>query len=73
MRAVVQALHPLRDRVHTPTWDNGSAFAEHARIDIALDAPATSPTRSPRGSAAAMRTPMASCASICPKAAISPP
>ena len=38
MRAVVQALHPLRDRVHTPTWDNGSAFAEHARIDIALDA-----------------------------------
>ena len=38
MRAVVHALHPLQARVHTLTWDNGSEFAEHAVIDIALDA-----------------------------------
>ena len=38
MRAIVHALYPLRDRVHTLTWDNGSEFAEHALIDIALGA-----------------------------------
>jgi IS30 family transposase len=38
MRAVVHALHFLRARVHTLTWDNGSEFAEHAVIDIALHA-----------------------------------
>lgn len=38
MRAIVHALHPLRERVHTLTWDNGSEFAEHALIDIALEA-----------------------------------
>lgn len=38
MRAIVHALHALRERVHTLTWDNGSEFAEHALIDIALGA-----------------------------------
>lgn len=38
MRAVVAALHPLGRRVHTITWDNGSEFAEHELIDIALEA-----------------------------------
>lgn len=38
MRAIVSTLHPLRARVHTLTWDNGSEFAEHALIDIALNA-----------------------------------
>ncbi|MGH8335922.1 MAG: IS30 family transposase [Gammaproteobacteria bacterium] len=38
MRAIVAALHPLEARVHTLTWDNGSEFAEHALIDIALNA-----------------------------------
>ena len=36
MRAIVGALHPLQARVHTLTWDNGSEFAEHDLIDIAL-------------------------------------
>ncbi len=38
MRAIVHAMHPLQSRVHTLTWDNGSEFAEHALIDIALTA-----------------------------------
>ena len=38
MRAIVHALYPIGRRVHTLTWDNGSEFAEHALIDIALDA-----------------------------------
>ena len=38
MHAIVHALHPLRARVHTLTWDNGSEFAKHALIDIALTA-----------------------------------
>jgi len=38
MRAIVHALYPLRARVHTLTWDNGSEFAEHALIDIVLGA-----------------------------------
>ena len=38
MRAIVQALHPICQRVHTLTWDNGSEFAEHAVVDIALAA-----------------------------------
>lgn len=37
-RAIVHALHPLRSRVHTLTLDNGSEFAEHELIDIALTA-----------------------------------
>jgi IS30 family transposase len=37
-RAIIDALHPLCSRVHTMTWDNGSEFAEHALVDIALDA-----------------------------------
>ncbi len=37
-RAIIDALHPLHSRVHTMTWDNGSEFAEHALVDIALDA-----------------------------------
>src|SRR3546814_1532799 len=37
-RAVIHALHPLAARVHTVTWDNGSEFAEHALIDVALTA-----------------------------------
>lgn len=32
------ALHPLQARVHTLTWDDGSEFAEHALVDIALTA-----------------------------------
>ena len=38
MRAIAHALLPLQARVHTLTWDNGSEFAEHALIDIALGA-----------------------------------
>jgi IS30 family transposase len=38
MRAIVHALQPLQARVHTLTWDNGSEFAEHALVDIALHA-----------------------------------
>ena len=37
MRAVVQALHPLMDHVHSLTLDNGSEFAEHGLIDVALE------------------------------------
>lgn len=36
--AVLSVLHPVRARVHTLTWDNGSEFAEHRLMDIALDA-----------------------------------
>lgn len=38
MRAVVHALYPVCARVRTLTWDNGSEFAEHDLIDIALEA-----------------------------------
>jgi IS30 family transposase len=38
MRAIVHAVYPVSARVHTLTWDNGGEFAEHALIDIALDA-----------------------------------
>lgn len=38
MRAILHALYPIGRRVHTLTWDNGSEFAEHDLIDIALDA-----------------------------------
>ena len=38
MCAIVHALHPLRARVHTLTWDNGSEFADHALVDITLAA-----------------------------------
>ncbi|MGB4860055.1 MAG: IS30 family transposase [Dokdonella sp.] len=38
LHAIVQALHPLRARVHTLTWDNGSEFAEHAIADQILKA-----------------------------------
>ena len=38
MRAVVHAVYPVCARVHTLTWDNGSEFAEHDVIDIALEA-----------------------------------
>lgn len=37
-QAVLKALYPIRSRVHTITWDNGSEFAEHALIDKALKA-----------------------------------
>lgn len=36
--AVLTVLHPVRARVHTLTWDNGSEFAEHRLMDVALDA-----------------------------------
>ncbi len=38
LRAIVDALYPIKQRVHTLTWDNGSEFAGHAIIDIVLDA-----------------------------------
>jgi IS30 family transposase len=38
MRAILSAMYPLHARVHTLTWDNGSEFAGHALIDIALKA-----------------------------------
>lgn len=38
MRAVIAALAPLAERVHTLTWDNGSEFAKHELIDLALEA-----------------------------------
>lgn len=37
-RAVVHELHPLRSHVRTLTWDNGSEFAEHQLIDLAVEA-----------------------------------
>jgi IS30 family transposase len=36
--AVLAILHPVRARVHTLTWDNGSEFAEHRIIDLGLGA-----------------------------------
>ncbi len=38
MRAIVHALHPLQDRVHSLTWENGSEFAQHTLVDIVLTA-----------------------------------
>lgn len=38
LKAIVHALHPLRARVRTLTLDNGSEFAEHELMDLALDA-----------------------------------
>lgn len=49
MRAIVRALHPLQARVHTLTWDNGREFAEHALVDIALEARSYFAERSIRG------------------------
>jgi IS30 family transposase len=37
-RAIVLALYPVRARVHTLTWDNGSEFATHALVDMVLAA-----------------------------------
>jgi IS30 family transposase len=42
--------------VHTLTWDNGSAFTEHALINIALDARVTSPIRIHCGNAGPTNT-----------------
>jgi hypothetical protein len=79
MRAILHALYPVSARVHTLTWDNGSEFAEHALIDIALDA--TSYFAEPysawqRGSNENMTIPFlgrtACCASTFPRAATSP-
>lgn len=36
--AVLSVLHPVRARVHTLTWDNGSEFAEHRLMDLGLEA-----------------------------------
>lgn len=36
--AAIIALHPLRDRIHTITFDNGHEFAAHEQIAMALDA-----------------------------------
>lgn len=36
--AVLSVLHPARACVHTLTWDNGSEFAAHRLVDLALDA-----------------------------------
>ena len=36
--AVLAVLHPVRARVHTLTWDNGSEFAAHRLMDIGLEA-----------------------------------
>jgi IS30 family transposase len=36
--AVLSILHPVRARVHTLTWDNGSEFAEHQLMDVGLEA-----------------------------------
>ena len=33
---IIEALHPLMDRVKTLTYDNGKEFSGHARIDEAL-------------------------------------
>lgn len=38
MRVILHALYPLRGRVHALSRDNGREFAEHALIDIALEA-----------------------------------
>lgn len=38
--AIIAALHPLRSCVRTLTYDNGSEFAEHELVDIALVAKA---------------------------------
>ena len=36
--AIMQALNPLREHVHTITWDIGSEFAEHRLVDHVLGA-----------------------------------
>ena len=36
LRAMLHALHPLRARVRTLTFDNGSEFAEHELLDLVL-------------------------------------
>jgi len=36
--AIIGALHPIRHKVHTLTFDNGKEFAHHARIAKALKA-----------------------------------
>lgn len=35
--AVLSVLHPVRARVHTLTWDNGSEFAKYPLMDAALE------------------------------------
>ena len=78
MRAILHALYPIGPRVHTLTWDNGSEFAEHALIDIALDAKSyfADPYSSwQRGTNENMTIPflgpMVCCGSTCPSVAIS--
>ena len=34
--AIISALHPHRERVHTLTYDNGKEFSQHALIDEIL-------------------------------------
>ena len=78
MRAILHALYPFGSRVHTLTWDNGSEFAEHALIDIALDAKSyfADPYSSwQRGTNENMTIPflgpMVCCGSTCPNVAAS--
>jgi hypothetical protein len=80
MQAILHTLHPVRARVHTLAWDNGSEFAEHALIDIALDARsyfADSYSSWQRGTNENMTIPflgpMVCCASTCPRVATSVP
>jgi IS30 family transposase len=50
------------------TWDQGAEMAQHVQLRIKQDYQSTSATRTARGSAAPMRTPMVSCASTSPRA-----
>jgi len=36
--ALIQVLKPIKNRVHTLTYDNGKEFAEHEEMAKALDA-----------------------------------
>lgn len=36
--AAIMALHPIRDKVHTITFDNGHEFAAHEQISVAVEA-----------------------------------
>ena len=37
-RAMIRMLRPYREKVHTPTFDNGTEFTEHERVGKALEA-----------------------------------
>ena len=69
--ALLTALQPHADLVHTLTDDNGKELAYHQTVAEGLDAQGYLPTPSIPGSADSTRTPTDSSVSICPRAPIS--